>query len=78
MTTPAGKMPLRDWLAGQALAGFCASLRGSGEFKALAADCYRIADAMIAHAYPPKKCRRFGCDEDATSNGVDCDQHKEF
>lgn len=46
---PITEMALRDWYAGQALAGFCAI---SGEIDAgydeLAAQAYKHADAMLA------------------------------
>ncbi len=42
-------MSLRDWFAGQALAGTIAGLHGVTEsFGTLAADSYAIADAMLA------------------------------
>ncbi len=42
-------MTLRDWFAGQALVGICSTLSGDGEPtpSAMAADSYRIADAML-------------------------------
>lgn len=43
-------MTLRDWLAGQALAGFCAAphdLRNHTD-KAMAIGAYKAADAMLA------------------------------
>lgn len=49
-------MSLRDWFAGQALVGFQAFVVGgwSGRMPAemaehIAANCYAVADAMIAH-----------------------------
>lgn len=43
-----GPVPLRDWLAGQALAGLMASEDGSGQMPQwLAARAYQIADAML-------------------------------
>ena len=38
-------MTLRDWFAGQAMAGIC---RGGVDFPKDAARAYRIADAMLA------------------------------
>ena len=45
-------MSLRDWFAGQALAGFCANQNAfpteQWHFDALADDAYRMADATLA------------------------------
>lgn len=41
-------MTLRDWFAGQALAGILADPAGKGYFKEIAVDCYRFADALLA------------------------------
>ncbi len=41
-------MSLRDYFAGQALAGMFGDATRSGEFEAYARDAYRAADAMIA------------------------------
>jgi hypothetical protein len=43
-------MTLRDWFAGQALAGFTATMGEVDEpnWELLAQDCYQAADAMIA------------------------------
>jgi hypothetical protein len=42
-------MSLRDWFAGQALAGLCNGARGTGWRKAeLAKDAFAFADAMLA------------------------------
>jgi uncharacterized protein YodC (DUF2158 family) len=44
-------MSLRDWFAGQALAGGMAAIgqdSGPVRWDAFAADCYRAADAMLA------------------------------
>lgn len=40
-------MFLRDWFAGQALAGYVASGDGDIAHGVLAASCYKIADAML-------------------------------
>ena len=42
-------MTLRDWFAGQALAGFCANSVGIGNWspEGIAQDAFRIADAML-------------------------------
>ena len=45
-------MSLRDWFAGQALAGLCANVAwnglGAAGIKVRAIDAYSIADAMLA------------------------------
>lgn len=46
-------MDLRDWFAGQAMTGFCATLSGatvgsSIYYLQLAKDAYGVADAMLA------------------------------
>lgn len=43
-------MSLRDWFAGQALAGYCAASQVIEKtyISALSADCYAMADAMLA------------------------------
>jgi hypothetical protein len=50
--TAYGGMSLRDWFAGQALAGITANpaTRGSGDelIGALSVSCYDIADTMLA------------------------------
>ena len=40
-------MTLRDWLAGQALAGFCADPNVTGTAAEIATVAYRMADAML-------------------------------
>ena len=40
-------MSLRDWFAGQALAGFLACSEVSGSADTLARDAYGMADAML-------------------------------
>ena len=40
-------MDLRDWFAGQALAGFLHRDRGNESEKNMATWCYRYADAML-------------------------------
>jgi hypothetical protein len=49
-TVPTNGMSLRDWFAGQVLAGFCANsaLRDDMEDELVAKCCYAIADAMLA------------------------------
>ena len=44
---PAPGMTLRDYFAGQALAGLLGDPNAGGEFSAYANDAYRFADAMI-------------------------------
>lgn len=41
-------MSLRDWFAGQALAGWLACLETTGEPESGAEYCYTLADAMLA------------------------------
>lgn len=41
-------MTLRDWFAGQALAGLLADGKNSGRFADIASDAYDFADAMLA------------------------------
>jgi hypothetical protein len=41
-----GGMTLRDWFAGQALAGIC-NHGGWGQMKEAAENCYEFADAML-------------------------------
>jgi hypothetical protein len=41
-------MSLRDWLAGQALAGWVACPSTDGKHSAAAQYCYQLADAMLA------------------------------
>ena len=41
-------MSLRDWFAGQALAGLIACPNTSGDEKAFACNAYKFADAMLA------------------------------
>ena len=41
-------MSLRDWFAGQALAGMLADGKNSGRFADIASDAYDFADAMLA------------------------------
>ena len=41
-------MTLRDWFAGQALAGLMADGKNSGRFADIASDAYDFADAMLA------------------------------
>ena len=45
-----GGMSLRDWFAGQALAGLlaCAGWPGASQLGRQARDAYRLADAMVA------------------------------
>lgn len=47
--TQVGGMTLRDWFAGQALAGMLAdpNVRGGDIFTTCSADAYRFADAML-------------------------------
>ena len=40
-------MSLRDWFAGQALAGMLASEESSGTWEDFARSAYRLADAML-------------------------------
>ena len=46
---PIQGMSLRDWFAGQALAGFCANPVGISNWspEGISQDAYRIADAML-------------------------------
>lgn len=46
--TTVGGMSLRDWFAGQALAGSSVSEFADDQFRLLAKRSYAIADAMIA------------------------------
>ena len=48
MKAKANGIHLRDWFAGQALAGLGSSLGVGGAFETLAIDCYKIADTMLA------------------------------
>lgn len=41
-------MSLRDWFAGQVLAGLCANPECDGDFDAFSRDAYALADAMLA------------------------------
>ena len=41
-------MTLRDWFAGQALAGMMADGKNSGRFADIASDAWDFADAMLA------------------------------
>lgn len=51
-----GGMTLRDYFAGQALAGLnMDGLYGSFRPDAIAKDCYDIADAMIAESEKPNE-----------------------
>jgi hypothetical protein len=45
-----GGMSLRDWFAGQALAGFLANdrFKATAEDKTVALVCFNLADAMLA------------------------------
>lgn len=45
---PAGDMTLRDWLAGQALAGLLANSALEGSYEGAALGAYAAADAMLA------------------------------
>jgi hypothetical protein len=45
---PSQGMTLRDYFAGQALAGYMASDERPSMWAGVAQDCYRVADAMIA------------------------------
>ncbi len=49
-------MSLRDWFAGQVLAGMLANSRSpqSGLWEAWALDAYELADAMLEARKPPK------------------------
>ena len=40
-------MSLRDWFAGQALAGLFANPNAIGTFQDIADDTYKVADAML-------------------------------
>lgn len=77
------KMPLRDWLAGQAIAGLCADRHHGdtqGNALAIARFATEIADAAIVLLHPPeppKRCGRTACDEDARPGGF-CDEHTPF
>jgi len=42
-----GGMSLRDWFAGQALAGLIACATSSGDPEKSADYCYQVADAML-------------------------------
>ncbi len=42
-----GGMSLRDWFAGQALAGFCANWKDAYDEEAVAADCCDLANALL-------------------------------
>ncbi|MBB5709303.1 hypothetical protein [Sphingomonas xinjiangensis] len=46
---PGYGMTLRDWFAGQALGGMCATLDGVGDpnWELLASDSYKAADALL-------------------------------
>lgn len=44
---PSQGMTLRDWFAGQALAGFCSADEMASDPHLLAADAYLLADAML-------------------------------
>lgn len=46
-TFDVGGMSLRDWFAGQALAGICADPNAGGSNKAIAVTAYSLADAML-------------------------------
>ncbi len=46
-------MTLRDYFAGQALAGFTAKFGNSGEPVDFAVDAYKFADALIAARQEP-------------------------
>jgi hypothetical protein len=51
-----GGMTLRDWFAGQALAGIIHGSAGSGleyDVSEAAEDAYKVADAMIAQGRTP-------------------------
>ena len=52
-------MTLRDWFAGQALAGIasrsCDHIDGINNDKAIASLAYKIADAMLAASKSPKQ-----------------------
>jgi hypothetical protein len=47
MVAAAPGMTLRDWFAGQALAGISAQY-GTGDAAMIAVECYEHADAMLA------------------------------
>lgn len=47
MTTGHDGMTLRDWFAGQALAGILASPDKTRSFTRIAEECYKQADAML-------------------------------
>ena len=51
-------MTLRDWFAGQALAGLCAHSLGEQDEKCLAAQAYYQADAMLAERKESALCSR--------------------
>lgn len=46
---------LRDWLAGQALAGLLGDPNRSGSFEAFAKDAYKHADALLAAVCPASR-----------------------
>ena len=74
------KMPLRDWFAGRALALIAArseQVDFNFAYDNIARCAYAIADAMIAHGYPPKRCGRTACDEEARPGGF-CDEHTPY
>ena len=45
---PARGMTLRDWFAGQALAGMASNPRRDGPYSDYAEDAYEYADAMLS------------------------------
>jgi hypothetical protein len=62
-------MSLRDWFAGQALAGMLAGHRdASGDWTAFATDAFAAADAMLAHCQPQTPIiQNFGRHEPSTN-----------
>lgn len=51
-------MSLRDWFAGQALAGMASLEQNIGEARTVAMDCYALADEMIRASNHCSDCGR--------------------